>query len=394
MKLKMYKKLWCLSLGLLAQSYVQAVQDTPMDSLIKTSNGLNALIAKAQAENMNSPLSLREQTHYAQWLEQFQQDVSDLKNQGKDVTQLEQVYLPRYHDWAYGDGKNKGLITDNKLLTQLSEKMADDQKPEETLTPQEQAFDKLRVEKMKNIYSNVQNHALAAEKAFTVQVKTQIKSLGSYSKKNAEAFTNYLASALRSFEGSMRAAKMSAHADYYSFLEKQGKQSDDPRDVTPDEKYLFDGVETITQEAILQVRALILDMTSAAVKADMGLQVAEALKESEAQAKKEYDAQLTLNVQALDRSWWDDVKAVGGTLLGDFADRFPEELKKEVMKQGKDAAVKFGGEVVKGTGKEVIEPASEKLSGLSEKLESEPLSKLYNDHIDPALKALKKVIRT
>ncbi|MCX5924461.1 MAG: hypothetical protein NTZ68_03495, partial [Candidatus Dependentiae bacterium] len=46
------------------------------------------------------------------------------------------------------------------------------------------------------------------------------------------------------------------------------------------------------------------------------------------------------------------------------------------------------------TGKEVIEPASEKLSGLSEKLESEPLSKLYNDHIDPALKALKKVIRT
>jgi len=393
MRLKMYKNIWCLSLGLLAQHSVQAVQDTLMDSLVKASNGLNALIAKAQAENMNPPLSLQQQTQYVVWFKQFKQDVSDLKNQGDDVTQLEQVYVPRYHDWAYGYEESEGLITDNKLLTELSKPVAVEQKPEETLSPEEQAFDKLRVAKMKTIYSNVQDHALAAEKAFTVQVKAQIKSLGSYSKKNAQAFTEYLAQSRRSFEGSMRTAKVSAYADYYSFLEKSGKQSDDPRDVTPDEKYLFDGVETIIQEAILQVRALILDMTSAAIKADMGLQVAEALKESEAQAKKEYDAQLTQNVQALDRSWWDDVKAVGKTLLGDFADRFPEELKKEVMKQGKDAAVKFGGEVIEGAKKKVIEPVSEQVSGLSEKLESQTLTQLYNDHADPALKALKRVIR-
>ncbi|HSW75993.1 MAG TPA: hypothetical protein VLG50_03050, partial [Candidatus Saccharimonadales bacterium] len=235
--------------------------------------------------------------------------------------------------------------------------------------------------------------ALKAQQAFSTQVKLQLNNLGSFSTKHVQDFTAYLSSSLQSFIGSMRVAKMSAYNQYYSFLEKEGKQSDDPRSITPDERYLFDSIETITQEAILHVQALVLDMTSSAVASNMGLQIAEALKQSEAQAKKDYDAQLAENQQAMDQSWWDSVKAAGGTLIDEFSSRFKDELIKQVKKQAKDAAVKFGSDVAKGAAKSVTEPINEQLTELSSKLEHETLSKVIKDYGDPAVKALKRTIR-
>ncbi|HSW77162.1 MAG TPA: hypothetical protein VLG50_08955, partial [Candidatus Saccharimonadales bacterium] len=195
--MKMYKNLVCLSLLFLSQSWVQAQQESTDTLLLESSNGLNTLIADAQE---NGTLSQQEQKHYVEWYVQFKKAITTLKNQGEDVSQLEQIYLDRYQDWAVE------LVTNSDLFLELFEPGDDEteQDAQEALSPEEEAYDKLRVEKMQEIYSNVENNALKAQQAFSTQVKLQLNNLGSFSTKHVQDFTAYLSSSLQSFIGSMR----------------------------------------------------------------------------------------------------------------------------------------------------------------------------------------------
>ncbi|HSW76793.1 MAG TPA: hypothetical protein VLG50_07095, partial [Candidatus Saccharimonadales bacterium] len=195
--MKIYKNILCLSLLFLSQSFMQAQQESTDTLLLESSNSLNALIAHAQE---NGTLSQQEQKHYVKWYVQFNKAINTLKNEGEDVLQLEQVYLDRYQDWAVE------LVTNSDLFLELFEPGDDgtEQNVQEALSPEEEAYDKLRVEKMQEIYTNVENNALKAQQAFSTQVKLQLNNLGSFSTKHVQDFTAYLSSSLQSFIGSMR----------------------------------------------------------------------------------------------------------------------------------------------------------------------------------------------
>lgn len=260
----------------------------------------------------------------------------------------------------------------------------------------DQNSNKLRSEKIKTIYSEVRAHALRSESEFSGQIKAKLNDMGSYSADRAHEFNQFLVGSLKGFIGSMGAIEREANSDYYLFLEKNDMQSDDPRDISPDERHLFHGVHSITQLAILNARSLILGLTSKNMKAQIGQQVAHVLKESEAQASKDYENQLIENEKEFNRSWWQSVRQSGSDLVLEFSNEFNKQIKKEVEKQAGEAVSQLVGSIGMGIAdaiKPLVGEGLVQLNKLPSKLNKEGLADLEIDNTDLALELLKASIR-
>ncbi len=290
-----------------------------------------------------------------------------------------------------------GLMLVLPIVIQSVDDVADDVATE--LIPRKD-FEQLRSERMATIYQRVQDQVLKAESDFSELIKMKLQSMGSYSEQGAEGFNEFLVQAVRSFIGSMHVVEQNANSDYYFFLEGHGLQTEDPRDVSPDERVLFQGVHRVTQLAISYVRALVLDLTSKNIKSQIGFQVAQAFEELEIQDQRDYQQQLAENEKGFDRSWWQSVRESGLDLLGDFSEQFKIQVKQEVHRQVGEAIDQAAGAVLGavaqgaiGLFKPLVGSAAAQLSQLSDTLaQGDPLALLY-DHTNIALKVLKMTIR-
>ncbi|MCX5922976.1 MAG: hypothetical protein NTU89_00235 [Candidatus Dependentiae bacterium] len=260
----------------------------------------------------------------------------------------------------------------------------------------DQNLNKLRSEKIESIYNDVRTNVLSSQELFTDQITTKLKEMGPYSASRVKELNDFLVDSLKGFVGSMGVIERTANANYYLFLEENDMQSDDPRDISPDERLLFHGVHSITSLAILHARSLILAITSKNDQAGIGERVAQALKESDVQAKKDYEEQLAANEKEFNRSRWQAVKDFGSDFVSEFSNEFNKEVKKEVLKQVEGAAEQLLGKVGAGV-IDLLKPLTggglAQLNQLPEKLNNQGLAQLESDNTDRALELLKSSIR-
>jgi hypothetical protein len=284
-----------------------------------------------------------------------------------------------------------------------------------------QELEQVIVPEAKALYQELQDQIQQLQEQFFATISDKIKKLDSYSAQKAEKLISFLNDEVTGFHYQVKALASQTISDYFSFLQQNDRNFSYTSDLSASQIAFVDGVDHITQESLVVVQKMILDLTSQNVEQQVSLEIKHGFFESERHAQMLYEQQLKANEEVVSKSWWDRVKSFGESYLSELAPIAKEAIGKEVAKQTQTFINEVGAEVASEVGKEIsdiakkhIAPAiSDKLSGLSEKLEGltpalkEKLAALTDklkekglnfwesesSYNDIALAALRKVVR-
>lgn len=327
--------LWLVLSGLGGSEIIQAklktIDNKTLSALAKYTDNLDKDITKYQKTNK---LSSEDQAYYIQDLRSFQDEVAQLEDKGFDVSEIQQDYLNEYLDWA------AVMVTDTKLLKQVDQ-------PSKSVSSG--SFAKQRTKQIEKLYNNMNDALNKAQDAFVDNVSAQIDAVEKDAAITPDNFGDFLQKAHNAFAGSVRAAQTVAKGDFFAFLESKNQLPEDSRQLDQQERDFLKGVDAIAQDAMVCMRALMLDMTSATIKSNFAVVLNQAFATSDLQAQKAYEKQLKDNKKGLKRSWFTELKLSGKDLLKDFS----KEFKKEAAKQVQAAIKKQGGKLANEIGENV-----------------------------------------
>ncbi len=284
-----------------------------------------------------------------------------------------------------------------------------------------QEMEKIIVPEAKALYQELQDQIEELQDQFFATISDKIKNLDSYSSQKAENLINFFNDEVTGFRYQIKILANQAISNYFSFLQKNDSNFSYESDLSASQIVFVDGVDHITQESLVIVQKMILDVTSQNIQQQVSLDIKHGFFESERHAQMLYEQQLKANEEAANKSWWDQVKGLGESYLKELAPIAKEAIGKEVAKQTQEFINEVGSEVASEVGKKISDIAKEhiapaisgKLSGLSQQLEGlspalkEKLGELTNklkekglnfwesksSYNDIALAALRKVVR-
>lgn len=403
-----FSQLVCCFLSLLImQGTVHTESENHVyDALNAQALTLNNLITKFGQDNV---LAIDDQALYVDTFLDFKIELQNLAYSGEDVTSIAASYLSAYGDWA------QQMITDSDLLarseqepnnvwaqTLIQENVVNSQIEQEpageSISLEDQMLKQLSADKRVELCQRISDKISQHQTKFNDTMQYLIQNLPSYSKANQEAFIQSMNDAFVSFSSSVKVEKISVNGDYYAFLE-QNNPDFDLQDLSTIDKSFLQDIQDMAQNAILNIQACMIDMTSGLVKAAMINDVNEAFAKSNEAMMQEYNKQLAENEKELDKSWWPVLKQQGGQLLTAFSKEFLKELGKQtqdvIEKQGKELAGKIGHQIATVITDKISPALNDKLSELAEKLNikaPESLSDFLSDN-GAASRALKFAIR-
>jgi len=262
-------------------------------------------------------------------------------------------------------------------------------------------LDKLKAEKIDSLYLQAQADVLDAQQKIMAALQDKVASLKGYSKKDSDEFIDFLNDMVAGFRAQMHVEQTIMIADYFNFVEKTDPNYVYARNLAQDERLFLEGIEHITQEAVVRVQALVLDLTTQNLSNRLSTELAHDFYDSALQAQRAYEKQKEENEKDLNGSWWDRLKDEGKGFIDEFSSQFKGAVKKEVAKQAEVAIAEIGGDIASRVGGNVINFAKENISPavaaqigeLSSRLKEEGISFLSNHGADIAIIALRKAIR-
>lgn len=380
--------------------------DDVYDGLNAQAAILNTLITKFDQEQS---LSDDDQALYVNTFLDFKVELQNLAYLGVDVTTMATDYLASYNAWA------QQMITDSSLLAlseqepnnvwaqtlvedNIVEQQIEQAPADDSISLEDQLLKQLSADKRVELCQRISDKIVQHQAKFNETMQLLIQNLSSYSKANQATFINDMQDAFLSFSSAVRVEKIAVYGDYYAFLE-QNNPDFDLADLSSIDKNFLKDIENISQNAILNVQACMVDMTSSLVQAAMINDVNEAFAKSHDAMMQEYNEQLTKNEKELDKSWWPLLKQEGGQLLAEFSKQFLTEVGKQaqivIEKQGKEIASAIGHQAFTVVTDKISPALNEKLGELAEKLNisaPESLSDFLSDN-GAASRALKFSIR-
>ncbi len=331
---------------------------------------LNALIKRYQLDN---ELEISEQENFANILMDFKNDMQQLDEQGVDVSEYEENYVEQYEDWA------SVMISESSLL----EEIANAGKP----VP----HDSKEIVMMTQLYKSLQTSILQNQKQFDTQIRVKLNNLGTYSVQSQKNFLKSLHNEFNAFYLAMQSVKTATKNAYFNFLMDEDSTFN-PQDLTEQDKQFLRGIDTMIQNAIDCQRVFMLNVTSKQLEINRIKNLQKDLKNVQLLDDQAYQAQLKINEEGLQLSWWQELINYGQ----DFMQNFSQEFQKEVAIQTNKAILDVGGKIAGEVGRGVIKPIAEGLSSQISKfgitVKTESVENFFKD-LSPAARAVKSVIR-
>lgn len=282
-------------------------------------------------------------------------------------------------------------------------------------------LERIIIPEAKDLYQQLQNQIQELQEQFFATISDKMNNLDSYSSQKAENLIKFLNDEVTGFRYQIKILANQTISNYFYFLQQNDSNFSYESDLSASQIAFVDGVDNITQESLVIVQKMILDLTSQNIEKKVSLDIKYGFFESGRHAQMLYEQQLRANETAANKSWWDSVKGYGESYLKELGPIAKKAIGKEVAKQAQHFINEVGSEVASEVGKQLsdlakehIAPAlSNKLSGLSDQLESispalkEKLNGLTdklkerglvfweseNAYNDIALAALRKVVR-
>lgn len=307
------------------------------------------------------------------------------------------------------------------LVFDLQNVLAKKSKAKEDNILEMENLEKFLVPEVKSLYQTLENQVEQLQDQFFNTISNKIENLDTYSAQNSQNLLSFFEDEITGFRYQIKNLANQTILDYLFFLKQKEPNFSYESELTASQIAFVDGVDNITQESLVIVQKMILDLTSQNVEEKVSLDIKHAFFESERHAQMVYEQQLKANESAANKSWWDRVKGYGQSYLNELKPIAKEAIGKEVAKQTQSFINEVGSEVASEVGKKISDLAkeniapliSDKLTGLGEQLEklspglkskiSELTDKLKekglafweseNQYNNVALAALRKVTR-
>lgn len=270
-------------------------------------------------------VSAKDQTTYSKLLASIEDDIKALDLDQYDVKELIDMYVTPYKEF------------EDYINSVQKETPKDDGS---------QKLEQQKAEKRKAIFDDATKQVVDFGDEFSVAIEEILEKLGEYSSDAQEKFYNDLSGAVETFKTNMTTVQQMALSEYFSFLEKQGESSDDPRHLTPDQHELIQNITTLTDRAVLHVEGTVLDLTTKIEESKFKAQTADAFEAYEKAADKEYAKVLEENKKNTDKDLWDLLKDSGKRVMKTFSVKMEQELKKQAAEQAQKLIVKAGEKIV------------------------------------------------
>lgn len=295
-------------------------------------------------------LTKAEQQEFVNTLYSFLIEEQSLQYAGEDtqnVDNVEKKYNVVYLGWS------KIIITDSDLAQEI--------KDLHTVIVSADTTNSTLQSYAAHLYSKLMSLIMLYRSEFENAIRQALDNAGTFSISNKKALTNTFQQIYLNFHRSTVAAQTLVKGEYILSLQ-------DPSNLTMQDHMVLQAIDDLVQESQLMVQAMLIDLTSAQIKANVLKDVQDSFALSHQNLIETYQAELYNNEQNLSSGWWKRVKDSGNALITEFSKQFELEMYKQVKLMVAKQIAQLGKQSVVYIAKDLTDHTKKTLSGMSETL--------------------------